>query len=148
MFISRFVFSVLFYLYCSFSLLSNILRPRRKCWEDWYKLNEWADERFGRRAYDGGADDAVGAVSEFFNPSSWIVTPRVAFFNDPNQITNLEMLLGRRLSFRSTDQRRYIFLKPTCPNCSGVGMCTGVPLTMIELVDATDSRNSGCLVTE
>ena len=46
------------------------------------KLNEWANERSGRRAYDGGAGDAVGAVTEFFNPSSWIVTPRVAFFND------------------------------------------------------------------
>ena len=34
--------------------------------------------------YDGGAGDAVGAVTEFFNPSSGIVTPRVAFFNDPN----------------------------------------------------------------
>ena len=65
-------------------LRGNILRPGRKCCEDWYKLNEWTDERSGRLADDGGAGDAVGAVPEFFNPSSWIVTPRVAFFNDPN----------------------------------------------------------------
>ena len=66
-----------------FYLLSNILRPGRRCCEDLYKLNEWADERSGRRAYDGGAADAVGAVSEFFSPSSWMVTPRLTFFNDP-----------------------------------------------------------------
>ena len=65
-------------------LRGNILRPGRKCWEDRYKVNERADERSERRAYDGGAGDAVGAVTEFFNPSSWIVTPRVAFFNNSN----------------------------------------------------------------
>ena len=43
-------------------LLSNILRPGRKCWEDRYKLNEWADERSGRRAYHGGVGDAVGVL--------------------------------------------------------------------------------------
>ena len=65
-------------------LRGNILWPGRKCWEDRYKLNECADERSGRRAYQGRAGDAVGAVSELFNPSSWIVTPRVAFCNHPN----------------------------------------------------------------
>ena len=74
------LFKYLFQSSLLFYLLSNIVRPGRKCWEDWYKLNE----RSGRRAYDGGAGAAVGAVTEFLNPSSWILTPRVAFFNDPN----------------------------------------------------------------
>ena len=30
-------------------LRGNILRPRRKCWEDRYKPNEWSEERCGRR---------------------------------------------------------------------------------------------------
>ena len=65
-------------------LRGNILQPGRKCWEDRYKPNEWAHERSERRAYDGGAGDAPGAVTKFFNPRSWIVTPKVAFFNNPN----------------------------------------------------------------
>ena len=83
----RNLFSLLFFSLCLNSvahLRGNILPPGRKCWEDRYTLNEWVDERSGRRAFDGGVGDAVGAVTEFFNPISWIVTPRVAFFNDTN----------------------------------------------------------------
>ena len=84
---SRFVFRSFIYSLCLNNvahLRGNILGPGRKCWEDRHKLNERANERSERRAYDGAAGEAVGAVTEFFNPSIWIVTPRVAFFNNPN----------------------------------------------------------------
>ena len=47
--------------------------------------------RYRARARDGGARDAIArAVTEFHNPSGWVVTPRVGFFNYPNQVTGLK----------------------------------------------------------
>ena len=101
-------------------LRGNILRPERKCWEDRYKLNERADKRSERRAYDDGAGDAVGAVTEFHNPSGWVVTPRVGFLNYPNQVTGLKVLLGR-----VSVQRRYVLFDPTGPDHLSVRLRTG-----------------------
>ena len=56
-------------------LLRNILRPGGRCWENWYKFYKRADEWTGRRTQNGEACDAIGAVTEFHNPSGWVVTP-------------------------------------------------------------------------
>ena len=129
-------------------LRGNVLRPRRECWEDRYKLNEWADERSGRCAYDGGAGNAVGVVTEFFNLISWIVTLGLLSSTMQTKSPTLRCCsaglchLDLRFSAGtySLSQRAQIAL--------AVGLCTGVPLKMINLVEANNRRSSGCMATK
>ena len=46
----------------SLQLFENILRPRRRVWEDQDKLNAPANEQNGRRTYDSKAYNAIGTV--------------------------------------------------------------------------------------
>ena len=56
-------------------------------------------------------------------------------------------MFGRRVPLSSTVQRRYILIKPTCPNCIGVGLCASVPLTVIEWLGVIALRSDGSAFT-
>ena len=70
------------------ALLSNILRPRRRCWENRYKFYKRANERSGGRAQYGGVCDAVWTVSEFSDPIKRVVSPRIGLLNYPDLVTS------------------------------------------------------------
>ena len=90
---------------------------------------------------------AIGAVTEFHNPSGWVVTPRVGFVNYPNQVTGLKVLLGTRLPLRASVQSRYMLSDPTGPDrisvCNVFNVRTGVTFMMVKFIIVDSRRNTG-----